>query len=140
MIGRPPAPAGVSPASRMGSRCQVRVGFFTLRSCGQPGAGACGGCGRSTCDSHLQRNMAPPLCVECAARQREQQGWQLDDLADDMSFYLYRQGFYQRVYGSSYGGPSFFDDGSDRAALDAANLAQGEAEDADADPAGALDS
>lgn len=64
----------------------------------------------------------------------------LDDLDDDMSFYLYRRGFYQRVYGSDYSGPTFFNDSTDRAALDPVNLGRDEAVEADADQAGALDS
>jgi len=145
MIGRPPGPPGApgAPAAlgphwlgaSPGGSCQVTVGFFTHRVCGQPGAGSCGGCGRSACTDHLRRDLG--LCVECAARQRE--GGVLDDLADDMSFYLYRQGFYRRVYGDRYTGLTFFDE-MDRGALDHGNLAQDEAVDADADQASALDS
>jgi hypothetical protein len=141
MIGRPPLGARAPLAGATGSGCQVTVGFFTHRPCGQPGAGACGVCRRFTCQDHLRReDGANPTCVECAARQQE--GGVLDDLADDMSFYLYRQGYYRRVYGTSYTGPQFFDEVSDRSALDATNLAHGEAVDADADTdqASALDS
>jgi hypothetical protein len=142
MIGRPAMGGVVPQAGVAGSRCGVSVGFFALRPCGQLAAAVCGGCSRGVCSRHMTPGLAgaQPLCVECAARQREGRDYGLDDLVDEASFYVYRQGFYRRVYGSDASRSGWFDDPVDRSALDAANLGAGDL-DAQADDApGLLDS
>jgi hypothetical protein len=142
VIGRPPGAGGAQqPMLQCGPGCAVSVGFFVHRSCGQPGIGICAPCGRLVCRGHLDQG-GSGVCVECLAQQRESSVWPLDEMADDASFYFYRQGFYRRVYGSPYRGPNYFADADagDRAALDPANLAAGDDPDAEDEPAGALDS
>jgi hypothetical protein len=166
MIGRPPVDAGIPPAGVSGSRCGVSVGFFTLRPCGQLAAAVCSSCGRGACGRHLsalapwlagssQSHRMPgsaagpgpagmpaqgQICVECAARHRAARDDGLDDLADDASFYIYRQGFYRRTYGSDAPGAGWFENPADRGALDAANLGDGDLDPQADDAAGLLDS
>jgi hypothetical protein len=141
VIGRPPGVGGAQPVLQSGSGCAVSVGFFTHRACGQPGISICAPCGRLVCGDHLDEG-GSGVCVECLAQRRESSVWPADEMADDSSFYYYRQGFYRRVYGSSYSGPNYFHDADagDRAALDPANLAAGDDLDAEDAPASALDS
>jgi len=47
------------------SGCQVRVGFFMLRDCGEPVHAACTECGRDACGVHLVED---GRCIECAAK------------------------------------------------------------------------
>ena len=106
----------------VGAPCQMSVGFFTLRPCGAPAVAGCGRCGRPVCGAHRVA-AAVPLCIECAAREREN-AFDADDLldtADDLAFYSFRQGFYTHMYGSSHDGPGFFDDVADRQALSFGN-------------------
>ncbi len=54
-------------------RCQVRVGFFLVRNCGEPAAGQCARCGGLACLSHAKRYTENQqeflVCVECIRRQ-----------------------------------------------------------------------
>jgi hypothetical protein len=55
------------------ARCACKVGFFTLRDCANEGQQSCGVCGRNVCTDHVAPRVDAVVCVECAARQEEQE-------------------------------------------------------------------
>lgn len=54
-------------------QCACKRGFFTLRDCPNQATTACSICTRRVCDEHLAPRVDARVCVECAARQAEQQ-------------------------------------------------------------------
>ncbi|WP_051468345.1 hypothetical protein [Actinomadura oligospora] len=100
----PPAPPPNRPVA-----CSLLSGFFVLRRCGRPAAGACPSCGRPVCPEHFGSD---GLCPECSR--------QVADSAYHRSWtYGYRRTHYENtptVYGSSTWYPSF--DQNDRDAFE----------------------
>jgi hypothetical protein len=52
--------------------CACKRGFYTLRDCGKPATTTCSVCSRRVCDEHLAPRIDAKVCVECAAKQREE--------------------------------------------------------------------
>jgi hypothetical protein len=55
----------------MNNRCQLQRGFFSLRNCGQTATQICTGCARSVCTNHLSPQAEFLRCVECVAREAQ---------------------------------------------------------------------
>ena len=55
----------------MNNRCQLQRGFFTLRNCGQTATQICTSCARSVCSAHLSPQAEFLRCVECVARDEQ---------------------------------------------------------------------
>lgn len=51
--------------------CACKRGFFTLRDCENAASGTCDVCRRRVCDAHRAPRVQAVVCVECAARQAE---------------------------------------------------------------------
>ena len=51
--------------------CDIKVGFFSLRKCGERPVGNCRTCSRPMCQRHLVEDPDGHLCSECAAKARE---------------------------------------------------------------------
>ena len=62
----------MSPAGSGIDQCACKRGFFTLRDCGNAATSACSICSRRVCDEHLAPRVDAKVCVECAAKQEEQ--------------------------------------------------------------------
>jgi hypothetical protein len=62
----------VSPAGSGIDQCACKRGFFTLRDCGNAATSTCSVCSRRVCDEHLAPRVDTKVCVECAAKQEEQ--------------------------------------------------------------------
>jgi hypothetical protein len=55
------------------SKCAVKRGIITLRDCGNEASDTCTVCARPMCQEHTRVRGAELLCVECFARQAEEQ-------------------------------------------------------------------
>ena len=62
----------MSPAGSGIDQCACKRGFFTLRDCGNAATSTCSICSRRVCDEHLAPRVDTKVCVECAAKQEEQ--------------------------------------------------------------------
>ena len=62
----------MSPAGSGIDQCACKRGFFTLRDCGSAATSTCSICSRRVCDEHLAPRVDTKVCVECAAKQEEQ--------------------------------------------------------------------
>ena len=74
----------------MTNYCQAKRGFFTLRGCTRPAIKQCEQCGKPTCQQHLSMRTANRFCLDCAAKQSEQNTTYYDD---DWA-YSYRNRYY----------------------------------------------
>jgi hypothetical protein len=55
------------------SKCAVKRGIITLRDCGSEAANSCVICSRPMCQEHTRIRGSDLLCVECFAKDAEQQ-------------------------------------------------------------------
>ena len=100
----------------MTGTCAVKRGFFVLRDCGSSAASQCSICQRPICYQHMVTRGTTNFCVECNARQlsEEEKRARLQDPEDDVGFYAYRSGFYNRYgYSPFYSGlyyDSYYDE------------------------------
>lgn len=74
----------------MTNYCQAKRGFFTLRGCNRIALKSCEQCGRPTCQQHLSMRTGNRLCLDCAAKQSQQN---TTDYTDDWA-YSYRNWYY----------------------------------------------
>lgn len=56
-----------------GKRCQVKVGMFVQKECGNPAIERCHECGVNMCRKHTKKQGEHLLCVECYAKTEEAQ-------------------------------------------------------------------
>lgn len=55
------------------SQCAVKRGIITLRDCGNEATDVCAKCARPICREHTKLQGTEVLCVECYARQADEQ-------------------------------------------------------------------
>lgn len=90
-------------------KCQAKIGFFSLRDCGENAVKHCATCNRAMCSMHLSPASGHMHCLDCEARAAEAKGVKGTPPADrpltDPGFpYRYRT----RYYGSSGYAPIYF--------------------------------
>ena len=73
----------------MTNTCQLKRGFFVMRSCPAPAVRQCTGCKRGVCQHHSAANTT--TCVECAKNTS-------DEYYNDYWVYSYRDQYYREGY------------------------------------------
>ena len=89
------------------TRCAVRRGFFTLRDCGDLAANTCMVCMRPVCAGHFTMRDGSVLCVECNAREDEENSDEEDgeEEYDESWAYSQRHDYYSNSrYNPFYAG------------------------------------
>ena len=75
----------------MNNACQIKRGFFVMRSCPAPVVKQCTKCQRYVCQHHLADSSETAACVECAGKTS-------DEYYDDFWIYSYRDQYYHQGY------------------------------------------
>ncbi|MFC1849820.1 hypothetical protein ACFL27_06390 [candidate division CSSED10-310 bacterium] len=84
------------------ARCRHKIGFLSLRDCGNPVVGLCSQCNRPVCDKHQKAIEQGPVCFECYAQDMSE-----DEITGDMArlhhrrHYYHSTGYYPYYYGHS---------------------------------------
>lgn len=115
----------------MNNRCQLQRGFFTLRSCGQTAIQICSSCARSVCSDHLSPQAELPRCVECAARDgQDDSSSNVENTSSYDNDWTYT---HRSRYHSTYGSPTYHDSDYDSFSATGEDEAEAEADDPEAD-------
>ena len=87
----------------MNNRCQLQRGFFSVRNCGQTATQICTSCSRSVCTDHLSPHAEFLRCVECVARDDQEETSETTNSTSYDSDWTYSQrSHYHQTYSNSH--------------------------------------